>query len=132
MPCQACGHQCPSDALCSKCGGDPMGLDDLRCRDCSVTSELTATQALIVEVCDGVKAMLLRKNRQYGDSAVHPRRVFSRASAIEQIKVRLDDKVNRLLNQQDDDDEDAVMDATGYLILWMVARRVHGTRGGAP
>lgn len=40
---------------------------------------------------------------------------------MEQIKVRLDDKISRLMNQQSDDDEDVVMDLMGYLVLLRVA-----------
>ena len=70
--------------------------------------------------------MLLEKNRKYGDSALNPVRIFSKASPIEQIYVRLDDKLSRIRNAQDDDNEDAVMDAIGYLILLKVARQRHG------
>lgn len=70
------------------------------------------------ELCE----MLLEKNRKYGDSALTPCRVFSKANPVEQILVRIDDKLNRIKNRQDDDDEDAVMDLAGYLVLLMIAR----------
>ncbi|MBQ9335824.1 MAG: hypothetical protein IJS14_00820 [Lentisphaeria bacterium] len=66
--------------------------------------------------------MLLEKNRKYGDSALNPCRVFSRANAVEQILVRIDDKLNRIKNRQNDEDEDVVMDLAGYLILLMIAK----------
>lgn len=65
--------------------------------------------------------MLLEKNRKYGDSAVNPIRIFSKASPKEQILVRLDDKVNRWKNQQSDEDEDVILDLIGYLILYRIA-----------
>ena len=67
--------------------------------------------------------MLLEKNRKYGDSALHPVRVFSKADPLEQLKVRVDDKLSRLRNQQPDEDEDVVLDLVGYLILYLVARQ---------
>ena len=70
----------------------------------------------------GIFHMLRVKNRKYGDSALNPARIFSKADATEQIKVRIDDKLNRIKNAQDDDTEDAVKDLTGYLILFMIAR----------
>lgn len=70
----------------------------------------------------GIYHMLCEKNRKYGDSALNPARIFSKADATEQIKVRIDDKLNRIKNAQDDDTEDAVKDLTGYLILFMIAR----------
>ena len=51
---------------------------------------------LIAAECDAIKAMLLEKNAAYGDSALDPLRVFSKADPVEQIKVRLDDKISRL------------------------------------
>ena len=84
---------------------------------------LAGTQGEIESMCDNLKAMLLEKNRKYGDSALNPCRVFSRANAVEQILVRIDDKLNRIRNRQNDEDEDVVMDLAGYLILLMVARK---------
>lgn len=82
---------------------------------------LTDTQKEITAVCNEIRDLLLEKNRKYGDSALNPKRIFSKADAVEQIKVRLDDKISRLMNQQNDDDEDVVMDLMGYLVLLRVA-----------
>lgn len=46
--------------------------------------------------CAGLAAMLLAKNASYGNSALAPLRVFSRADAAEQLRVRIDDKLSRL------------------------------------
>ena len=81
------------------------------------------TQDLISITCDEVKEMLLAKNRKYGDSALNPVRIFSKASAYEQILVRLDDKLSRLRSQQADEDEDVISDLIGYLILLKVSKR---------
>lgn len=67
--------------------------------------------------------MLREKNRKYGDSALTPKRIFSRASAVEQIKVRIDDKLSRLANEQADEDEDVVWDLLGYLVLLRIAQK---------
>ena len=80
---------------------------------------MTDTQLKIAAVCDDVKELLLYKNNKYGNSALEPLRVFSKSSAVEQLLVRIDDKLNRikkgagLLNK----DEDVIMDLIGYLIL---------------
>jgi hypothetical protein len=71
-------------------------------------------------MCDKLKAMLHEKNRKYGNSALDPVRIFSKADKIEQIKVRIDDKINRITNRQNDDDEDVFFDLAGYLILLLV------------
>ena len=83
--------------------------------------EITQTQTDICVVCDEIKELLLTKNRKYGDSALSPVRVFSKASPLEQLKVRIDDKLSRLKNAQDDEDEDVVTDLIGYLVLYKVA-----------
>ena len=78
----------------------------------------------IAEECDSLKALLLEKNRKYGNSALEPARVFSKASATEQILVRIDDKLSRIRTSgQSGPDEDTVLDLVGYLILLRVSRR---------
>jgi hypothetical protein len=88
-------------------------------------NEVSQTQCDIASVCDELKELLLNKNRKYGDSALNPVRIFSKASTLEQLKVRMDDKLSRLRNAQDDEDEDPVTDLIGYLILYKAALRQH-------
>jgi hypothetical protein len=91
-----------------------------------VTTELTEVQRLISEECDLLKALLLEKNRKYGNSALEPKRIFSRSSPVEQILVRIDDKLSRIASMGVDlaEDEDTPKDLAGYLILLRVAQRV--------
>ena len=86
--------------------------------------QLTQSQLLIIETCEELKEMLLDKNRKYGDSALNPQRIFSRADTIEQINVRIDDKLSRLKSRQADEDEDVENDLLGYLILKKVAMKI--------
>lgn len=81
----------------------------------------TETQEKISKVCDDVKEMLIEKNRKYGDSALNPIRIFAKSDTVEQLKVRIDDKLNRFKNMQQDDTEDVINDLIGYLILLKVA-----------
>lgn len=76
----------------------------------------------VIVVLKQLNNMLREKNRKYGDSALTPKRILSRASAVEQIKVRIDDKVSRLANEQADEDEDVVWDLLGYLVLLRIAQ----------
>ena len=73
-------------------------------------------------ILDAVGTMLAEKNRAYGDSALNPVRVFSQADPIEQIKVRIDDKLSRLARGRAAG-EDVVADLLGYLVLLQVAQR---------
>ena len=79
-------------------------------------------QDQIAATCDGIKAMLLAKNRKYGNSALEPVRIFSRSTPVDQILVRLDDKLSRLRSAQLDEDEDVIDDLIGYLVLLKIAR----------
>jgi hypothetical protein len=84
---------------------------------------MTETQKLIGQVCDELAEMLIAKNEAYGNSALDPVRVFSQADPIEQIKVRLDDKLSRLARGSAAG-EDVRKDLMGYLVLWEVAERM--------
>lgn len=75
------------------------------------------TQIEIENTCNEIKQLLLEKNRKYGDSALNPVRIFAESDATEQLKVRIDDKLNRLKNLQEDETEDTITDLIGYLIL---------------
>lgn len=74
----------------------------------------------IYDKCREIAIMLLEKNIAYGNSALEPIRVFSTASTSEQLLVRIDDKLNRLKNGVEYQDEDAIDDLIGYLILLKV------------
>jgi hypothetical protein len=69
-----------------------------------------------------IREMLLDKNRKYGNSALEPMRVFSKAAPLEQIAVRMDDKLSRIKSAQGDDLEDAKLDLVGYLVLEATAK----------
>lgn len=92
---------------------------------------LTRSQQMIVEECDAIKALLLEKNRKYGDSALNPVRIFSKASPVEQILVRIDDKVSRLRSDQSDEDEDIVKDLIGYFVLLRIAKKMSKEKADA-
>ncbi len=85
-------------------------------------AKVEQTQVDIATTCDSIKDLLLEKNRKYGDSALNPVRVFSKSDPLEQIRVRLDDKLSRLRNQAVDEDEDVINDLIGYLILYKIAQ----------
>ena len=70
-----------------------------------------------------IKKMLLEKNRKYENSALEPVRVFSKASSEEQILVRIDDKLSRIKNRQNDEDDDVISDLIGYLVLLQIVRK---------
>lgn len=72
-------------------------------------------------VLQDIKDLLLKKNDSYGNSALEPIKVFSKASAVEQLKVRIDDKISRLYHGKEYGSEDTVTDLIGYLVLLKIA-----------
>lgn len=85
--------------------------------------DMNNSQIQIALVCDEIKQLLLSKNANYGDSALNPVRVFSKASPVEQILVRVDDKLSRIKSGAGliASDEDVLNDLIGYLVLLKIA-----------
>jgi len=75
----------------------------------------------IMNKCLEVAEMLIKKNISYGDSALSPIRVFSKSDNLEQIKVRIDDKLNRIVNSEAYPGDNDIDDLIGYLILLKIA-----------
>jgi hypothetical protein len=92
----------------------------------SVDELLDTTARAIVAECGALADLLVEKNRKYGDSALQPLRLFSRADAVEQLRARIDDKLSRIRSAQADDTEDAELDLLGYLVLLRIARKRAG------
>tara|TARA_R100000458_G_C8256855_1_gene232852 strand:+ start:628 stop:942 length:315 start_codon:yes stop_codon:yes gene_type:complete len=92
---------------------------------------MTGTQIEIACVCDDIKELLLYKNQQYGDSALNPSRIFSKASPVEQLLVRIDDKLNRIKKGAGliSTDEDVIQDLIGYLVLLKIALNKEDSHG---
>ena len=84
-----------------------------------------SVKAEILNVVKNVANVLIDKNRKYGNAALQPKRIFSRSNLIEQLNVRIDDKLSRIANQQEDEDEDAELDLVGYLILKRVCKNLN-------
>jgi len=72
--------------------------------------------------CIQLANMLVEKNRNYGNSALDPLRIFSKADAVEQLRVRIDDKLSRLMRGKDAG-EDVILDLLGYLVLLRIAMK---------
>ena len=70
-----------------------------------------------------IRDLLITKNEKYGNSALEPMRVFSKASPQEQLLVRIDDKLSRIKTSSSLEDEDVVLDLIGYLLLLRIAKQ---------
>ena len=84
---------------------------------------MNETEQKISVICDDIKELLIHKNRKYGNSALKPNRIFSKSSATEQLLVRIDDKLNRIMKGAGllATDEDVVNDLIGYLVLLKIS-----------
>lgn len=87
----------------------------------------TQTQKDIERVVKQVSDLLIAKNKSYGDSALHPTRVFSKSDAVEQLLVRIDDKLSRIQNGQNWPGDNDIDDLIGYLILLKIAKERNAT-----
>lgn len=84
-----------------------------------IPAPVTFEQAVWYE-CENIARMLIEKNRQYGNSALNPVRIFSDAHPMDQLFVRVDDKLSRIKHGNFGDigsAEDTIADIIGYLIL---------------
>jgi hypothetical protein len=90
--------------------------------------QLIATDApsgnKILHECLEVAEMLIKKNISYGDSALNPMRLFASSDTVEQLKVRIDDKLNRINNAQGFAGDNDIDDLIGYLILLKIANKI--------
>jgi len=86
-------------------------------------TNLADAQEMIREECREIERILLAKNAAYGNSALRPVRIFSKADAVEQIRVRIDDKLSRIARGQAAG-EDVTLDLIGYLVLLRIAERM--------
>ena len=72
--------------------------------------------------CDEIKRLLLEKNVAYGNSALSPIQIFAKAGAQEGIANRIDDKLNRIKNNQSYVGDNDLDDLIGYLILYKISQ----------
>lgn len=80
------------------------------------------TELVIREELRSIETMLLAKNAAYGDSALEPIRIFSQADPIEQLRVRIDDKLSRVVRGKEAG-EDVIFDLIGYFVLLRIAMK---------
>lgn len=78
--------------------------------------DVDENQHALGAICDAMKAMLMSKNRNYGDVASNPINVYNRQDALQSILARLDDKLARIKHSDTLRIND-VADVAGYNIL---------------
>lgn len=101
---------------------------DLHDLDATSTAQANFAADLDI-VLAKVRELLVTKNAAYGDSALNPVRVFSKADTAEQIRVRIDDKLSRLARGEAAG-EDVKQDLLGYLVLLEIEQLRTARRAG--
>ena len=87
----------------------------------------------IRETCEQLANFLVEKNTAYGNSAAEPIKIFAkRIDALGGIDVRIDDKLNRLLQGHEFPGDDTVWDLVGYLVLRIVVKDMPSTQATFP
>lgn len=76
----------------------------------------------ILDRCLRLAENLIAKNISYGDSALNPRPIFSKGGHNESLASRIDDKLNRIANNQSYPGDNDLDDLLGYLVLYSIYR----------
>jgi hypothetical protein len=97
-------------------------VKDFRYDDLYMHSLSAPSGKKILDACISLAQMLIEKNISYGDSALNPARIFSNSDSAEQLRVRIDDKLNRVKNNQGYAGDNDIDDLIGYLILYKIAK----------
>lgn len=92
------------------------------CEDLYLYSISAPSGKDIWSTCHKIAQMLIDKNIAYGNSALEPVRIFSKSDAVEQLRVRIDDKLSRLMKGTDYVGDNDIDDLIGYLVLLKIAK----------
>lgn len=104
-------------------GATPPNAEE-RARVRSLLEEKTENpfEQNVRRILTDVGDIITAKNISYGDSALNPIRVFSKADRMEQLFVRLDDKLSRVQRGSEYPGDDTLRDIIGYCTLILVAQ----------
>lgn len=76
----------------------------------------------VIEVTRDLQNLLIEKNLSYGNAALNPINVFSKADSHEQLRMAIDNKLTRIQRGKEFGNEDSITDLIGYLILFKIQR----------
>jgi hypothetical protein len=119
--CSSCGHfeYLPDDK--------ELGVRCLSVRSCVNLSEWKPKETLgdtitsLTNIYKNFAQFIIEKNRRYGDSALHPLKIFSKIEPHNNICSRLDEKLQRISNA-DKLKKNDVSDVFGYIALLMAEK----------
>jgi ribosome-binding protein aMBF1 (putative translation factor) len=125
ITCKLCGKSLEYDGeYFVDIDGEPVATCDV-CYDAIVYRRsrftLPTTEQQIMEAAESVAAMLIDKNRRYGDSALNQLGIFNKSTTSGSISSRIDDKLARIKNSESLARDD-LFDLIGYLVLLQIER----------
>lgn len=97
-------------------------VTNFSCQDLYLKSTDAPSGVNIWKACHSIAHLLIEKNIAYGDSALDPVRIFSKTGPIEQLHVRIDDKLSRLMKGTEYVGDNDIDDLIGYLVLLKIAK----------
>ena len=97
-------------------------VKNFNCQDLYLLTVGTSAGREIYDSCHEIAHMLIKKNIAYGNSALEPVRIFSKADAREQLHVRIDDKLSRIMKGTSYVGDNDIDDLIGYLVLLKIAK----------
>lgn len=83
-----------------------------------------STSERITEITESLNELLQAKNKNYGDAAINPIKIFSAVEPENGICVRLDDKLSRVRNHPDGFRFNDLLDIAGYMILLLADKGI--------
>lgn len=78
----------------------------------------------VYRITNDIAELLIEKNQSYGNSALSPINCFYKGDAENAIKVRIDDKLSRIMRGNEYKQEDTIMDLLGYLVILKVSKEM--------
>lgn len=82
---------------------------------------ISSFEQSVRRILNDIGDMLVAKNESYNNAALNPINVFSKSDRTEQIRTRIDDKLNRIRNGHEYPGDDTVSDLIGYLVILKIA-----------
>lgn len=76
----------------------------------------------VKNTCNEIAQLLIEKNKSYGNAALDPIRCFSKLDSVQQLLVRIDDKLSRIMRGKEFANEDTIKDLIGYLVLLKISK----------
>lgn len=99
---------------------DGPSVDDMMNFDCDIEIDGPVQSDLCWLYVDHL-AMLIEKNKRYGNSALDPIGIFNKSNPEAGLLIRIDDKLKRI-EQNDEIRKNDVSDLIGYLMLYCVSQ----------